>query len=96
MLPAVARSRDGGRLEEGVNLAPAAGLIGAGLALLLLLVLGLGWGPASGAPSPERLALLGLAGAGLLWPIVLIGLVGQRRAAERGERLAEPASPARD
>jgi hypothetical protein len=54
------------------------GLIGASL-VFVLLCLGLGWGPLETAPSPERIALLGLAATGLIWPAIVIGIVGRAR-----------------
>ena len=40
---------------------------------------GLGWGPAEVATHPERLALVGLAVAGLIWPVVVLRLAGRYR-----------------
>jgi hypothetical protein len=62
----------------------AASLIGASLVSVLLLV-GLGWGPAEVATHPERLALVGLAVAGLIWPVVVLRLAGRYRGVDDSE-----------
>jgi hypothetical protein len=62
----------------------AASLIGASL-LALLLCVGLGWGPADVATHPERLALVGLAAAGLIWPVIVLRLAARYRRIDSSE-----------
>jgi hypothetical protein len=51
-----------------------------GCLVSLLFCLGLGWGPSSSPLAPERVALVGLTAAGLLWPILVL------RVAVKGHR----------
>jgi hypothetical protein len=64
-------------LEIPVDPTRAAALIATAL-VSLLFCLGLGWGPTEFTLHPERLALLGLAAAGLIWPAVILQLVRRR------------------
>jgi multisubunit Na+/H+ antiporter MnhB subunit len=60
-----------------------------GTVVFLLFCLGFGWGPASASRGPEQVALVGLAAAGLLWPVLVFGLVGRARRTEGTGTAAE-------
>ena len=66
-----------------MNLSRVGVLIGS--LVFLLFCLGFGWGPAAATSAPEQLALIGLAGAGLLWPALVLGIAGRRRRADRSQ-----------
>ena len=70
-------------MERRVNLSRIGLLIGS--LVFLLFCLGFGWGPAAATPAPEQLALVGLAGAGLLWPALVLAIAGRRRRAEQAQ-----------
>jgi hypothetical protein len=55
----------------------AAALIAAAL-ISLMFCLGFGWAPPGVSLDWLRVALLGLAATGLLWPVVLLALVRRR------------------
>ena len=66
--------------ERYVNLSRVGILIGS--LVFLMFCLGFGWGPAAATRAPEQLALIGLAAAGLLWPVLVLGIAGRSRRAD--------------
>jgi hypothetical protein len=77
--------RRGLRGEAAVKSARAVGLIAVCLAAVLL-GLGLGWTSSHPTLPAARLALVGLALGGLVWPVLVLLLVhhaGKQRAAQR-------------
>jgi hypothetical protein len=50
--------------------------------VFLLFCVGFGWGPASTIAPSQQIGLLGLAAAGLVWPVVVLGLIGRARRSE--------------
>ena len=53
-----------------------------GAVVFLLFCVGFGWGPASTIAPSQQIGLLGLAAAGLVWPVVVLGLIGRARRSE--------------